>query len=293
MMYRVLFFIGLITMITSLIMIYAEKHREKTRLLSMIESSENISLEGNKLIYKKDNANTLSDLELLANAGDFSAQARLGSMYYFGDSVKVDHVKAKYWLLKAAKGSSVEADQSSNLLGAIYEDSGNIESAIFWYKKAAENGFVDSQINLGLIYEQNNELDKAVNWYEEAAKTGSGDAKYNLGLALYKIDEANVKKTIELFFEAMNSITPPLARIADIEYSLGWIYLNNDEVKDVKKALKLLESSAKKGFVESQILLGEIYETHKFNLKDLQRSQYWYLEAAKQGDKDAMEKTQK
>lgn len=54
--------------------------------------------------------------------------------------------------------------------------------------------------------------------------------------------------------------------------------------------MQYLESSANNGEVESEFLLGEIYEKGELLPKDLSKSQYWYNKAANQGMEEAMEK---
>lgn len=295
-MYKILFYIGVAFIVVSLFMYSMDK---KKRILSesKVTKIENVRLEGNKLIYKiKNNTSPYKDklyfslpdhinnLENIASQGDVIAQAELGYIYYVGKDIPVNYEKAEYWLKKSANGNLLVNHQSKNLLAALYEDKGDINSAIFWYEKAAENDFIDSQINLGLLYEKQEQLEEAKKWYEVAANLGSGSGMYNLGLVLYKINNENVNKSIELLLKSKNSNVLPLIDEKEIEYSLGWLYLNDNKIRDLNKAIELFESSAQKGFIESQFLLGEIYETNN-QVKDLQKSQYWYSEAAKQGNK--------
>ncbi|KGQ41233.1 hypothetical protein JP28_12400 [Gallibacterium anatis] len=300
-MYKVLFYLGVAFIVISFF-VYSIDEKGKILTNSKITRIGNIRIEDNKLIYKiKNNTspykdklyfslpNHVNNLENIANQGDVTSQAELGYMYYVGKTVPVNYEKAEYWLKKSANGNLLVNHQSKNLLAALYEDKGDINSAIFWYEKAAENDFIDSQINLGLLYEKQERLDEAKKWYEVAANLGSGSGMYNLGLVLYKINNENVNKSIELLLKSKNSNILPLVDEKEIEYSLGWLYLNDNKIRDINKAIESFESSAQKGFIESQFLLGEIYETNH-QVKDLQKSQYWYSEAAKQGDKGAMER---
>lgn len=304
-MYKGLFYIGVTFILVSLFMYVMDKKNKVLPSNPQITKIENVRVEGDKLIYKVENSSlpykdkiyfsfpdNINDLEYIASQGDVIAQAELGYIFYVGKDIPANYEKAEYWLKKSANGDLLVNHQSKNLLAALYEDKGDIDSAIFWYKKAAENGFIDSQINLGLLYEKQERLEEARKWYEIAANLGSGSGMYNLGLILYKIDNKNINKVIELLLKSENSGVLPLIDKREIEYSLGWLYLNDDNIKNINKAIQLFESSAKKGFIESQFILGEIYETSD-QVKDLQKSQYWYLEAAKQGDKDAMEKINK
>ncbi len=58
-----------------------------------------------------------------------------------------------------------------------------------WYRKAAEQGYANAQLNLGLSYDkgqgvQQNDA-KAFAWYRKAAEQGVAQAQYNLGLMYY------------------------------------------------------------------------------------------------------------
>ena len=47
-----------------------------------------------------------------------------------------------------------------------------LEKAIYWYKKAADNGYIEAQYNLTLLYYKGTErnLEKAIYWYKKVAE---------------------------------------------------------------------------------------------------------------------------
>jgi TPR repeat protein len=57
--------------------------------------------------------------------------------------------------------------------------------ALYWYRKAADQGLATAQENLGDLYflgkSVTQDYSKAVYWYLKAAEQGSGKAQYNLG----------------------------------------------------------------------------------------------------------------
>ena len=69
----------------------------------------------------------------------------------------------------------------------MYENKGDIDKAIHWYEKSAEQGNQDAQLNLTIIYGIGIEKDvnKAIYWYEKSAEQGNKDAQYKLTL-IYK-----------------------------------------------------------------------------------------------------------
>ena len=60
---------------------------------------------------------------------------------------------------------------------------GNIDKAVEWYLKAAEQGLAKAQYNLGCCYQEGDGINadyyKAVKWYRKAADQGHADAQHN------------------------------------------------------------------------------------------------------------------
>ena len=65
----------------------------------------------------------------------------------------------------------------------------NDAEAAKWYRKAAEQGYVDAQYNLGVAYAHGEgvpEDDKeAVKWFRKAAEQGHAGAQFKLGSAYF------------------------------------------------------------------------------------------------------------
>ena len=85
-----------------------------------------------------------------ANAGDISACAYLGKMYYEGTGVAQNYNEAFKWYQKAADNGVTGA---YIWLGVMYYNgqgvAQNYEKAFLWSKKAAENGAADAYVGLG------------------------------------------------------------------------------------------------------------------------------------------------
>ena len=88
-----------------------------------------------------------------ANAGDISACAYLGKMYYEGTGVEQNYNEAFKWYQKAADNGVTGA---YIWLGVMYYNgqgvAQNYEKAFLWSKKAAENGAADAYVGLGVMY---------------------------------------------------------------------------------------------------------------------------------------------
>ena len=126
--------------------------------------------------------------------------------------------------LFAAKVGNVWAEHQ---LGNIYARDGFTQDYVQaekWYRRAAEQGDVDSQWNLGVMYDIGRGVvhnDKeAVKWYRLAAERGDAKAQNNL----------------------------------------GWMYHEGQGVeKSYSMAMQLLQLAAKQGLTEAQNNIGEMY----------------------------------
>lgn len=124
-------------------------------------------------------------------AGEASAQFKLGSMFAFGNGVTRNFTKALYWYRKAAEQGNAEGQ---NALGVMYKNGQggpqNYSKAVHWYRKAADQGLAHAQYNLGVMYYQGQGVAKsyaqAVTWYRKAAKQGLARAQYLVGLMYEK-----------------------------------------------------------------------------------------------------------
>jgi len=93
------------------------------------------------------------DLEALrkkAEAGDATAQSRLGWMYDTGRGVAADYAEAAKWFRMAAEQGHADAQYK---LGVMYRERriGPIDDAVAfkWFRKAAEQDNASAQFNLG------------------------------------------------------------------------------------------------------------------------------------------------
>lgn len=80
---------------------------------------------------------------------DPAEQFNLGRCYYHGDGVPQDYQQAVYWYRRAAEQGHCEAQYN---LGACYENGDGVpqdyQQAVYWYRKAAEQGDTDAKQKL-------------------------------------------------------------------------------------------------------------------------------------------------
>jgi len=111
-----------------------------------------------------DFATAIKEWKPLAEAGDFSAQFLLGSLYDEGKGVPQDFAEA-----------------------------------VKWYRLAAKQGFVMAQYNLGIKYAKGQgvlqDYAESIKWSRLAAEQGDGGAQHNLGL-MHKVDKGVLQDNV-------------------------------------------------------------------------------------------------
>ncbi|THB77049.1 MAG: sel1 repeat family protein [Desulfobulbaceae bacterium] len=130
--------------------------------------------------------------EAAAELGDIEANYIAGGMYYTGKGTTRNFSKAYNYLDYAAKNGkrSPESDRALAefyLLGQVVPQ--NYDKAVSWYKKAAEGGDPNAQLELGYLYYtgQGTEQDyqQALRYFRESAMKNFAMAQYNMGIMWY------------------------------------------------------------------------------------------------------------
>jgi hypothetical protein len=113
-----------------------------------------------------------------AAAGDAYAQLNLGAAYDNGIGVEHDIDKALQWYQKAAEQGLAEAQ--FNLAHLLVTEEISAVAAAEWMQKAAEQGMTDAEYLLGVIYAEGIgvEVDaaKAHIWLQKAVAKGHAEA---------------------------------------------------------------------------------------------------------------------
>lgn len=117
-----------------------------------------------------------------AEAGNAAAQFSLGLIFHTGQGTDKNIERAMYWYTKAAMQGFSEAQFR---IGLLYDNgreiSANNNQAFKWYRKAAKQGHADSQALLGKMYFNGEGVEqsdiKAFLWWTLAKRLGSQQAK--------------------------------------------------------------------------------------------------------------------
>ena len=130
-------------------------------------------------------ARNSAELGFPANA---SIEYYAGLLYTNGWGVSKNQYTAVYWYKKAAGQGYASAE--NNLGNAYIQGHGvprDYAQAVYWYKKAAGQGNADAEFHLGFGYWSGKGVPKnyvkAAYWWKKAAAQGIVDAENNLGVA--------------------------------------------------------------------------------------------------------------
>ncbi len=132
----------------------------------------------------------------------------------------------------------------------------NLETAAFWYARAAEGGHAPSQYRIGNFYEKGHGVavdpKGAADWYGKAAAQGNALAMHNLAVL----------------------------------HAIGLV----DGDANMDEALAWFEKAANLGVKDSQVNLGILFTKGMGVTEDLEQAYKWFAVAAKGGDTDAAKK---
>lgn len=231
-----------------------------------------------------------------ADENDADALFWVGDQYYQGNPLfGKDLEKAVELILLADKLGSVDA---ANHLGTMYKFGEgvkvDINLAVHYFIKAAEMGDYYGHYNLGLLYYEGNAViqdqSKAAYHFTEATKHHFPDAYGYLAL-LYR-DGLGVARSQEKYVELLDAAAELGSNIALREICLrGEESINGNGVeKNVEQGLTWLKWADSFNYGPAAFSLGQSYEFVPDLKFDLQMAYRYYLRAAKNGDDRASER---
>ena len=213
------------------------------------------------VIFQLSLAQNTTEIELKANEGDANAQFKLAELYNEKSDSLSDKKLAFKWALKSAQQGHEKAQLKVGYFYAYEPEvvKKNIDKAIEWFQKSAEQKYCDAYNSLGWLY--SSEL--------------KGDENLKIALEWFN-------KGIEL-----NCLTTMSA--------LGSTYLHDTRLPDrLNNGLKWIEKAANLGHIDAQYSLGSLYETPEYGSEgldikvDLNKAIFWYEKAAANQDASAM-----
>jgi TPR repeat protein len=214
---------------------------------------------------------------------EYPSSARL--MYQYGralDKGKLYDTALK-WYRKAADEGHVYAMLR---LGVTYANGDIVEKdvaeALKWYRKAADEGSVDALYHLGVIYQDNEfgekDIAQALKWFRKAANKGDEESKASV-VRLEAIAKAENIARIEAIAQAKANAS----KKAKKETSSSSI----SQAKQLPTDINDIKALAEQGNQNAQNELGIKYLSGEGVQKNRKTGAYWIEEAAKQGHIEA------
>lgn len=224
-----------------------------------------ICAEGNLSDYHE----AVSQLARKASEGDAKSIYELAKLHDYGfDTIPQDStISTALYLESARKGYP----PAMNFIGFRYFNgdgvSKDIDSALFWIRKAADLGNITAAANLGYLLSESSEIphdrEEAIKWLTIASEAGVRDAQIHLATIL-KDEWQNLS--------------------SDSALSLGGkYYVGNAPIL----GFKLIEIASKNGDPKALALLGDAYSKGRGTTYDHNKSIDYFLKAAEGGNPSA------
>lgn len=156
-------------------------------------------------------------------------------------------------------------------------------AAVAWYRRAAEAGNADGQLNLGymLFHGEGAPRDReaGLDWYRRAADAGLAAAQYNLGKALW--DGEGVKRDVP---EARKLFAAAAAQgLPEAQFALGQALLSPPK-PDPEAAFGWFDRAARQGEAPAYAKLAGMHLLGHGTRKDPVAAQAWAMVGAAAGD---------
>ncbi len=213
------------------------------------------------------------------------AEYELGEKYFEGDGVPQDLNKAIEYYRKAAEQGHAGAQYQ---LGWLYTVGLGVPQdyaeGFKWYSKSAEQGNLEAKFSLGEIYYYGRGVPQnyaeAFKWYIKSSIQGGYNVQYKIGLMYY-----HGQGVPQDFTKAAEWYRKAAKQDhVKAQFTLGRMYEDGRGVpEDLSKAAEWYRKAAEQGHIKAQFMLGVMYENGYGVPKDLTKSAEWYLKAAEQG----------
>ena len=199
-----------------------------------------------------------------------------------------DDRKALRWYRRAAERGHLQAQIN---LGVMYHNGRGVKKdaaeSLRWYRRAAEGGHRASQYWVASCYYKGHVVARddreAVRWYRRAAEQGHVAAQYNLAWH-YDRGKGVTEDNSEAFKWYMEAADE---KHLESRYCIGRLYELGEGVgQDYKKARKWYERAAKKKHVRAQVQLAGLYFDGKGTKASLKKAAGWFKKAAATGNAD-------
>ena len=185
------------------------------------------------------------------------------------------------WYTKVIEKNGETSIIAMTNLGNYYDEIGQIDKMLYWYKRAAEKGTIDAMNNLGVYYNKNNQEKEMLYWYKKALEKDENITTLN-NLAGYYFEKENLNKQDLEEAEKWYKRAAKKGSV-DAMANLGAIYHMFEEYE---LAEEMYIRAINHGNKKSMYNLGVLYEDRALYTK----AKEWYKKASELGDEEAMNK---
>lgn len=231
-----------------------------------------------------------TDFEKDVETGDPRTQNKLGRNYQNGIGVSQNYKKAVYWYRKAADQGYADGQ---NNMGWMYQKGLGVKKdlgrALYWYRKAADQGYSIARYNVGTMYMKGTGIGKdparAVTWFLNAADQGYDKAQNRIGKC-YQLGTGVIQDYQKAVYWYRKAADQGYA---DGQNNMGWMYLNGIGVKkDLGRAFDWFRKAADQGHSIAQNNLGTMYVKGAGVAHDRDNAIFWYKKSAEKGNETAI-----
>lgn len=242
-----------------------------------------------------------------ADSGDAKALYDLARLHESGyDSIPVDSLRSATLYFKSAEKGYAPA---MNYIGFRYYTgngfSQDLDSALYWIRKAANMGDATAAANLGYLLTESKEIaydeGEAVKWLTLATEAGVPEAQMKLVELKREVWEGLPVDSVMAIGEEYYFGRAPIAGVALLVIAsekgnskatalLGDAYSKGVGVAyDHQKSIDYFYKAANEGDPSAQFIIGELLEIFPDAIPDSQGAEYWYEKASQGGVKDSEE----
>ena len=226
-----------------------------------------------------------------AQQGDDAAQCMTGYYYYSGnDGAPQDYAQAVFWYNRAAEQGYAEAQWR---LGYCYYNgegtTKDLQSAAYWFRKAADQGNAWGLYLIGICYYNGDGVkqntEMATYWWRKAAELGNEEAKKQLAALGQPVNEQSSEQN-----DYQKYIAAAQQGDVNAQTKIGFCYAQGEGVaQDYAQAFNWWSKAAAQGNFVAQNGVGLSYQYGKGVAQDYAKAVYWYQQAANQGYADAQQ----
>jgi len=209
-----------------------------------------------------------------ARQGDANAMFNLGAAYYNGEGVNLNDSLALAWFLLASEAGSASGEDAAKRSEQEHRQ---------WFLS-------DACLTIGQMYEKGEELprnlDLAMKWYRKAADGGNAQAQLNLAiLAMNAKNYGEARTRCEA--AAKDKLSGGFA-------CLGFIYQNGMGVpQDARQAIKDYDEAARLGNRAAIHALAELCAEDNRTKEDREVAFFWLIHFVRGGDQQSIRDAQK